>query len=55
MNWMPHKIIGTTKTITAMKNIKHVSGKLWEVAVTNTKNSFNELSDINLDAIFDRR
>ena len=27
----------------------------WEVAVTNTKNSFNELSDINLDAIFDRR
>ena len=35
MNWMPHKIIGTTKTITAMKNIKHVSGKLWEVAVTN--------------------
>lgn len=27
----------------------------WEVAVTSTKNSFNELSDISLDAIFGQK
>ena len=35
MNFMPQKIIGTTKTIGTINNIKHVSDKLWEVTFTN--------------------
>ena len=35
MNFMPQRIIGTTKTIGTINNIKHVSGKLWEVSFTN--------------------
>lgn len=33
--WLPHKIVGTTNTITATNSIKNISNKQWAHAITN--------------------
>jgi len=42
VNYIPHKITGTTNTITAINNIKNIRGKQWSITYTNTP-SFNGL------------
>lgn len=36
---MTHWITGTTRTITSINNIRHVSGKQWNIEVSNIKNT----------------
>lgn len=34
--WIRHHVIGKTKTITALNNIKHITDKRWDLTFTNT-------------------
>ena len=35
---LTHRLTGTTKNITSLNHIKHISGKQWNIEVTNIKN-----------------